>query len=185
MITIITCHPWNKSLNQVIGKAICSECNKRNIKHKLINLAEDKFNPVYSADELSKYREGKVLDELILKYQEILKQTTKLVFIFPIWWGTMPSILKGFFDKVMSYNFAFNYENGWTPLLHHIKDSYLITTSESPQNIFEIDIQCIQNSMLKSIGIENNYWINCDKIGNSPIRKKEEFINEAIELICE
>ena len=50
-----------------------------------------------------------ILDKVVEKYQEILKNTDELILVFPIWWMLMPAVLKGFFDKVMVKGFA--YEN--------------------------------------------------------------------------
>jgi NAD(P)H dehydrogenase (quinone) len=30
-----------------------------------------------------------------------------LIFLFPIWWGGLPAILKGWFDRVLAYGFAY------------------------------------------------------------------------------
>ena len=49
---------------------------------------------------LALYSQGKSIDPLVEKYQEILKKTDEIILIFPIWWSSMPAILKGFFDKI-------------------------------------------------------------------------------------
>ncbi|WP_411719682.1 NAD(P)H-dependent oxidoreductase [Mycetocola sp.] len=40
-----------------------------------------------------------------------------LIFLFPIWWGAVPAILKGWFDRVLAYGFAYEdgmrYETGY------------------------------------------------------------------------
>ncbi|WP_262497627.1 NAD(P)H-dependent oxidoreductase [Pedobacter africanus] len=33
-------------------------------------------------------------------------------FIYPIWWTGMPAIMKGYIDRVMSYGFAYRYDQG-------------------------------------------------------------------------
>ncbi|WP_296949912.1 NAD(P)H-dependent oxidoreductase [uncultured Massilia sp.] len=40
-----------------------------------------------------------------------------LLFVFPLWWGGMPAILKGWFDRVLAYGFAYadgkRYDSGF------------------------------------------------------------------------
>jgi NAD(P)H dehydrogenase (quinone) len=35
-----------------------------------------------------------------------------LVFIYPVWWSDCPAKLKGWFDRVLAYGYAYTYENG-------------------------------------------------------------------------
>lgn len=39
-----------------------------------------------------------------------LSRADAVVFVFPLWWGTVPAILKGWFDRVLAYGVA--YEDG-------------------------------------------------------------------------
>ena len=110
MVTIVFAHPWHGSFNKAILDAIIDEYDNNNVAYEVLDLHKDNFNPVFTEDELSVYNKGKVLDPLILRYQQVIKKSDKMIFIFPNWWNTMPAILKGFFDKVLLKDFAFNYE---------------------------------------------------------------------------
>jgi NAD(P)H dehydrogenase (quinone) len=46
----------------------------------------------------------------IVREQERVAAADGHIFVFPLWWGGMPAILKGWFDRVLSYGFA--YEDG-------------------------------------------------------------------------
>ena len=35
-----------------------------------------------------------------------------LVFIYPVWWSDCPAKLKGWFDRVLTYGYAYTYESG-------------------------------------------------------------------------
>lgn len=177
MITIICTHPWKGSLNVGIADSIANKLDNEGQDYRMINLSEDDFNPNFTEGELSVYKKGDILDPLIMEYQKTLKSTTQLILVFPIWWGTMPAVLKGFFDKVMTYNFAFNYENGWTPLLTQIEKTTVITTSSSDTEMFRNSIEnCFFKQMLESIGSKNNVWHNRDKINELPREEITKFI---------
>lgn len=67
---------------------------------------EGSFNPVYSKEKLALFDQGQALDPSVQKYQ-MIKESRRLIFIFPIWWADMPAIVKGFPDKVLLKQFAY------------------------------------------------------------------------------
>ena len=113
MVTIVFAHPWHGSFNKAILDTITAEFDKENKPYGVIDLYKDNFNPVFTEEELSLYSEGKSLSPLVMRYQQMIKSSDELIFIFPNWWNTMPAILKGLFDKVLLKGFAFNYEGGF------------------------------------------------------------------------
>lgn len=178
MKTLILAHPWHGSFNKAILDALVEKYEAEGEKYQIIDLHKDAFNPAYTEEELSNYHTGYTADKLILKYQEMIRNTTDIIFIFPIWWGTMPAMMKGFLDKVMLLNFGFNYENGWNPLLK-INKGAVITTSQSPSAMFKENIENgVIKMMLGSIGINNVKWYNCDSINSSPREAKTMFLEE-------
>ena len=42
--------------------------------------------------------------------QKKISNADRLIFIYPVWWNTMPAILKGFFDRVFTAGFAYRYK---------------------------------------------------------------------------
>lgn len=183
MISIVFAHPWNGSFNKAILETIKDKLDRNSEPYHIIDLNKDKFNPVIQEEELAIYNQGKAIDPLVLKYQEMIGSSNKIIFIFPIWWNTMPAILKGFFDKVLLKDFAFNYEGGFNPLLQ-IHKGLVITTSESPTHIFN---ESIKNLFIKDIlsvvGIRNCEWINCESTSKGTDEMRISFLNEIKETI--
>ncbi|GAB6010559.1 NAD(P)H-dependent oxidoreductase [Viscerimonas tarda] len=183
MTTLVLAHPWHGSFNKAILDTITAKLDKQGKEYQVIDLNKDQFNPVMTEEELALYSAGGYLDPLVGKYQAILSQSAEMIFIFPIWWGTAPAILKGFFDKVLLKDFAFSYENGWTPLLK-INKTTVITTSESPTEHFRLSIE---NNfiplMLYSAGISNATWLNCDNTSNGTDEHRQEFLRKVEEGI--
>ena len=163
MKTIVFSHPYSKSFNKAILDNIVQKLDETKEKYTIIDLNKDGFNPVMTDEELSLYSQGKSIDPLVEKYQEILKNTDELVFVFPIWWMSMPAILKGFFDKVMVKGFAYeSAKNGIKGLLTNIKTAKMITTAEAPKILLSITGFGItmKKANLGGVGIKKTEWIH-------------------------
>lgn len=64
-----------------------------------------------SADTRRAYVDGRLPDDIAAE-QEKLQLADAVVVHFPLWWYGMPSILKGWFDRVLVSGFAFGKEPG-------------------------------------------------------------------------
>jgi NAD(P)H dehydrogenase (quinone) len=103
---IIYAHPETKSHCSVI----LEEVQKRLDHFEVLDLYKIGYNPILGESEL--YTSGNSdVDKQTKIIQEKIKQADHLVFIYPVWWGTMPAILKGFFEKVLTPGFAYKFEN--------------------------------------------------------------------------
>jgi NAD(P)H dehydrogenase (quinone) len=69
----------------------------------------------------------------MLYYQEKIKKADEIVIVFPYWWGSMPAILKNFFDWNLSAGFAYTYEKGTPKGLLKGKDVKVYTTTGAPK----------------------------------------------------
>jgi len=183
MVTIVFTHPWHGSFNKAILDTITAKLERENKAYNVIDLCKDKFNPVFSEEELAVYNQGKALDPLVIRYQEMIKKSGEMVFIFPNWWNTMPAILKGFFDKVLLKDFAFNYEGGFNALLD-IKKTTVITTSEHPSPNFK---NMVENGfigdMLNPVGIRNATWLSCEGTSKGTDEMRKEFLKKVEETV--
>ncbi|MFR9166324.1 MAG: NAD(P)H-dependent oxidoreductase [Dysgonomonas sp.] len=183
MTILIWAHPWHGSFGKVILDTVTAKYDKDNTPYEVIDLNKDGFNPVMVEAELALYSRGQSVDPLVKRYQDLLRQADRVVFLFPIWWGTMPAILKGFFDKVFIKDFAFNYENGWTALLNPSKTT-VITTSESPTAAFENSIaKSFIPNMLESVGLRNAEWHNCEYVSHGTKEHRQDFLKKIKEVI--
>jgi NAD(P)H dehydrogenase (quinone) len=74
------------------------------------NLYEINFNPVLTSDDFEALRTGK-LPKDIEKEQEYILQAEYLWFVFPVWWTSMPAMLKGYIDRIFLNGFAYRLVN--------------------------------------------------------------------------
>lgn len=180
--TIIRCNPSENSFSKKILEEVISILNEKNKCYDLIDLYKENFNPVMTEEDEKLYSNGESSDDLVKKYQNIIKESDEIVLIFPIWWNNVPAMLKGFFDKVFIKKFAFTDESGRPKgLLTNIKKGLLITTSESDASYIKNDLgNPIENTIIKATlevaGMSNIKWIN-NNMASSDCEKKN-FLNE-------
>lgn len=74
-------------------------------RHDFTTVADgERFH--YQQEQLKASVEGGFSAEL-LREQQRVAQAELFVFVYPLWWGGMPAILKGWFDRVLAYGFAY------------------------------------------------------------------------------
>ena len=104
MHLIIYSHPDPKSFNHAMLEQVKSSLDKKNALYKVIDLYGINYNPVLSLEELK----GKNSEQTI-EFQKQIKESSNIIFIFPVWWFRAPAILEGFCDKVFTAGFAYHY----------------------------------------------------------------------------
>lgn len=193
MKTIVYAHPWDGSYNHAILTSITKKLETKKEPFQVIDLYKDGFNPVFTAEELKHFHKGETPYSLVKDYQEKLKQSTELVFIFPVWWWDLPAMLKGFIDKVMLSGFAFiEDQNTGTlkGLLTNIKKTTVISTSTTDKDYIESEagnaIQSVFiNRTLADLGLKNEStkWIHFSRVNLTTDEKRKQFLKEISQII--
>ncbi|MDQ6420604.1 NAD(P)H-dependent oxidoreductase [Paenibacillus sp. LHD-117] len=129
-ILVINGHPDPKSYCLALTEAYAAGASGSGAQVRTIDLSRITFNPNLAFG----YRQRTELEPELLEAQELIRWADHLVFVYPTWWGSMPAVLKGFFDRVFLPGFAFKYrENSslWDKLLTG-KSAHLIVTMDTP-----------------------------------------------------
>lgn len=163
--TVVFAHPWEGSLNKAILQRVMEKLREDGDTVTLIDLYRDGFDPVMSEKDLSLYVRGKSADPLVDKYNGILDNTEKIIFVFPLWWYDMPAILRGFFDKVMLSGSAYIEDHRGMHPLRNIQETILLTTSSAPTESLVRDFGDPVNGTIiagtfNAIGFFNARWHN-------------------------
>jgi len=129
---IIYSHPKRSGFSGFFLKKVLEKLNKAKIKYEVIDLYKDNFNPVLSAEE--HYTSGgyQIADEVKI-IQDKITASKHLIFIHPLWWQSIPAILKGFFDRVLTPRFAFKYIGKYPLGLLKDKRAVVFTHSAGPK----------------------------------------------------
>ena len=129
-ILLINGHPDKESFNHGIAAAYKKGAIAAGATLQEIKIAELEFNPNLQFG----YRKRIELEPDLLKAQEQIKWADHLVWVYPVWWGSVPAIMKGFIDRVFLPGFAFKKrENSvWWDKFLTGKTARLICTLDQP-----------------------------------------------------
>lgn len=127
---IILGHPDKKSLCHRLADEYEKGAREKGGEVRRINLNDLSFNPNLKYG----YRQVQNLEQDLLDAQDSIKWAKHIVIVFPVWWSSVPAILKGFIDRVFLPGFAFKYRDNssnWDKLLAG-RSARLIVTSDAP-----------------------------------------------------
>ncbi|MFC2186578.1 NAD(P)H-dependent oxidoreductase [Fulvivirgaceae bacterium LMO-SS25] len=102
-ILIINGHPDKESFNFALAEAYKKGAEKSGAEVKEINIRELKFNPNLEFG----YRKRVELEPDLIDAQAKLQWADHLVWVYPVWWSSVPAIMKGFLDRILLPGFAF------------------------------------------------------------------------------
>ncbi|HET6991586.1 MAG TPA: NAD(P)H-dependent oxidoreductase, partial [Bacteroidia bacterium] len=102
---IIYAHPNPESFNAAVKNTIVKSLETAKASYTVIDLYSENYNPVLSIAEVK----GTVTEES-KKYQQLIAESTNIIFVFPVWWFRAPAILEGFLDKVFVPGFAYRFK---------------------------------------------------------------------------
>jgi len=129
-ILLINGHPDKESFNYALVDAYNKGAVTSGAEVQQINIGELKFNPNLEFG----YRKRTELEPDLLKAQESIKWADHIVWVYPVWWGSVPALMKGFLDRVLLPGFAFKKREGsvWWDKYLMGKTSRIICTMDQP-----------------------------------------------------
>lgn len=129
-ILVIDGHPDDKSYCRALGRAYVDGVSSSLAEVKSIVIGDLSFNPNLQFG----YRKRTELEPDLLNAQELIKWADHIVWVYPVWWGSYPALMKGFIDRVMLPGFAFKKREGSLMWDHYLtgKSARLIYTMDQP-----------------------------------------------------
>ena len=119
------------SLCQALSEAYAQGARGEGHVVRHLKLGELSFDPVLHDG----YDQSQQLEPDLLEAQRQIHWAEHLVFVYPVWWGGLPALLKGFFDRVFLPGFAFKYRDlssAWDKLLSGRTADLLVTLDQKP-----------------------------------------------------
>jgi NAD(P)H dehydrogenase (quinone) len=102
---IVTAHPDPDSLTAEVARRLAGALAPGSVE--IADLAAEGFDPRFTVADRRTYRGDGDASADVLREQQRLEGVTDLVLVFPVWWWSMPALLKGWIDRVFINGWAF------------------------------------------------------------------------------
>ncbi|MGJ9373821.1 NAD(P)H-dependent oxidoreductase [Nesterenkonia sp. CF4.4] len=106
---IITAHPDTESLTHQAATLL-----QDIVGHEATavgHLAQEGFDPRFTLNDRHLYLGRGTPDPDVVAEQDRLHHVSDLVLVFPVYWWSMPALLKGWFDRVFIARWAFDFDD--------------------------------------------------------------------------
>ncbi|WP_018861540.1 NAD(P)H-dependent oxidoreductase [Thioalkalivibrio sp. ALJ3] len=181
-VLVILGHPRTDSLCGALAEAYRDGARSAGVDVRSLDLANLDFDPYVHTPSPNQ----QALEHDLDAARALVAWADHLVFVFPTWWGTMPALLKGFLDRVMTPEFAFRNCEGGTGYegLLQGRSAQLITTMDTPVLIHRLmyrqpGINAMARATLGFCGIRPVRSLMLGSVREADDRKREAWLERA------
>jgi NAD(P)H dehydrogenase (quinone) len=167
---IVAAHPAEDSFTMGLTRTYAAELEKLGHSQRTYDLYRMGFNPVLAASELVPVSADHPVSADLVQAQDDIRAAAALTVIYPLWWLSMPAMMKGYIDRVFARGFAYESHNGIVHGLLAGKKSVLITISGAPLPLLVKSgnwnaVQVLQDThIFRSAGFELLEHLHSDQV---------------------
>lgn len=184
-ILLINGHPSEESYCTALAKAYKNGVDNSKAEYREINIRSLIFNPNLQFG----YSKRMELEPDLLQAQEDIKWADHIVWVYPVWWASVPAIMKGFLDRVLLPGFAFKKREGsllWDKFLTG-KTSRLICTLDQPDWYYRLingapSHKAMKKSTMQFIGARRVSITSIGPLRNSKPEWREKWLMKVEKL---
>ncbi|MCK1798704.1 NAD(P)H-dependent oxidoreductase [Streptomyces sp. XM4193] len=133
---VVTAHPDPDSLTHHVTERLVSALRPGTVE--VADLHRERFDPRFTPTDRRAYRGDHPLDPDVVREQRRLDRATDLVLVFPVYWWSVPALLKGWIDRVFVNGWAFDItpDSGLRPRLQWLT-THLLPVAGADSGTFE------------------------------------------------
>lgn len=182
---IVYGHPKTKGHCSLILENIEKELKKEKVEYDVLDLYKIKYDPILHENE--HYTAGnREISKENKRFQDMIKKAKRLIFIYPVWWGSMPAIVKGFIDRVFVSGFGFKRKGNMYEGLLKDKKAAVILTTGAPLFFYKLmgspASKLIKKFILMFCGIKTKVFAigNANQLTEKQVLKIKKAVRKAI-----
>ncbi|MBW8361351.1 MAG: NAD(P)H-dependent oxidoreductase [Kaistella sp.] len=180
-IYILLGHPDSETFNGEIMETYAKTAALTGHEVRIQQIGKMKFDPVLWKG----YKEIQELENDLKIAQENILWCNRWVLVYPIWWGSVPALLKGFFDRTLYSGFAYKYHENdplWDKLLKG-RSADIITTCDAPKwwiwwQYRNSDLNTVDRATLRFCGFSPIRVKRIDRLRYKDFTKRKKILEE-------
>jgi NAD(P)H dehydrogenase (quinone) len=180
-ILVILGQPQRHSYGGALAQAYVAGAREAGAEVRETYLGDLKFNPIATISLANLAG----LEPDLVQAQEAITWADHLVFVYPIWWGTIPALLKGFIERIFLPGFAVNFHENdpfWDKLLAG-RSARLIVTLNTPSWYYRWVLgqpghRTMKNTILEFCGIKPVRITEIGPMRNSTDAKRQKWLEK-------
>ena len=106
---IVVAHPDPKSLTHGVAAHLAEGVASSGSSFETADLAAEGFDPRFTAADLAVHRREVPAPADVAAEQARIDRADALVLVYPVYWWSMPGLLKGWIDRVFANGWAYDY----------------------------------------------------------------------------
>ncbi|MCP4331838.1 MAG: NAD(P)H oxidoreductase [Gammaproteobacteria bacterium] len=116
-VLVVICHPRRQSLTWAVAEAFIEGLRQSGHGVEIADLHAENFDPrMPIADEPDYGDPEKMYSEEVRSEMARIERSDAIAMFFPVWWWSVPAMLKGWIDRVWNFGWAY----GWAEFEAHI-----------------------------------------------------------------
>ncbi|XP_028257725.1 NAD(P)H dehydrogenase [quinone] 1 isoform X2 [Parambassis ranga] len=92
----------------------------------------------YGEETMHAWMEGRLSDDIVAEQRKV-EEAELIIFQFPLYWFSVPAVMKGWMDRVLTQGFAFSLEKIYNNGVFKDKKAMLSFTTGATQSMFQPD----------------------------------------------
>lgn len=106
---IVTSHPSLTSLTRNVANHIADGITSADSAHRveIADLHQENFAPAYQDVDYQAFNGQRTVPDDVRREQQRIDAADNLVLVFPIYWWSMPGMMKGWIDRVFTNGWAY------------------------------------------------------------------------------
>ena len=181
---VVYTHPRTDGFTAAVRDQVLATLQAGGHHTTLLDLYAENFDPRLTAEEHRLHRAPPEAKPQIAAHVALVRACDTLVLVYPTWWGALPAMLKGWFERVWVHGVAAEvHDDGRppSPLLTNIRRIIVVTTHGSPKWLNAVQGESGKRFAKRSLRASVHrrcrvHWIALYGVDRSNVQQRARFL---------